>query len=109
MGRNARDCLLDLHWADSRVRLDGLLLDGRDPAGLFTPHAVPGEQPDTPQPRRGRRFQHECLVAWAVPIDGVGRELAPESSHARGIPPPWPTPVSDRYPLVFHLHARNPP
>src|SRR5713226_2336593 len=108
MGRNAGHRLLHLRRPDSRFRLDGLLLDGCDPPGLFLAHAMLGEQPYTPEPRRRRRFQHERLVARAVPIDRLGRELAPKPPHARWFRAPWSALVSDRHRMVFHLDARSP-
>src|SRR5260370_8575147 len=108
MGRNAGHRLLDLGRPDYRFGVDGFVLDGCDPPGLFLAHAMLGEQPYAPEPRRRRRFQHERLVARAVPIDRLGRELAPEPSHARWFRAPRTSLVSDRHRLVFHLDAPSP-
>src|SRR5205823_5044591 len=108
LGGDAGYPALDFHRTDSRLWLDGLFLDGRATASLLAASAMPGEQPDASwRSRRGRRLERQRLVAWSLPTDRLGRELAQESSHARGLRAPGTALVPDRHRLVFYLLARS--
>ena len=88
-------------WAETPVIVLSIA-----PAGVLAPSPVPGEQPDTPRRgQRGRRFQHQHLVARPVSADRLGRKLAQEPPYARGFGAAGAALVSDRHRLVCHLDA----
>src|SRR5208282_6734000 len=92
---------LDLLWRD--FRMAGVLLDRRHSSAVRAAHAVFCEQPDAPESLGRRRLQQEHLVAGAVAIDGLGRELAPQPPHACRVRAPGAAVVAAGYGLVLHL------
>src|SRR5208283_5445110 len=86
------------------VRLEGLFLARRDSSGLFAAHAVLREQLDASGPRQGRRrLEHKRLVAGAIAIDRMGRELAQEPSLQRGFRAARSALVAGGHRLVFYF------
>jgi len=90
-----------------RARMAGLLLVGRNSSGLFTAHAVFGEQPHAPGSLRRRRLQQERLVTGTVTIDGLGRELAPEPPLQRRLGTPRAALAANGHRVVPHLRPGN--